>query len=212
MFWKLPFGTSHMLAASIEFSVAAYARATRSTLGEPINIRRIAFEHPARFAVSEYEAAFECAVSFSAPETRLDLDAEQLFRPSPSANPDLLAETVKRYSQPGIWMNKNKPHTAHSYFYLSNELNKSPLKLGRMAAAFGLTERTLRRRLVEEGHPFRELLDHVRKDLCALYLMEATRPLGEVAELLGYSELSAFSRSYRRWYGTAPRDWKAAKS
>jgi AraC-like DNA-binding protein len=73
-----------------------------------------------------------------------------------------------------------------------------------MAKSFGMSERTLRRKLVEEGYPFRELLDLVRQDLCALYFMEDARLLGEIALLLGYSDLSAFTRAHKRWYGKPP--------
>jgi AraC-like DNA-binding protein len=93
---------------------------------------------------------------------------------------------------------------ANSYFYLSNALDKMPPTLDRMAASFGMSERTLRRKLEEEGLAFRDLLDRVRQDVCALYLMEDKRSLGEIALLLGYSDLSAFSRAYKKWHGVAP--------
>jgi len=51
---------------------------------------------------------------------------------------------------------------AVSYFYLASELDKSPPTLDRMAASFGMSARTLRRRLFEEGMSFRDLLDRVR--------------------------------------------------
>jgi AraC-like DNA-binding protein len=57
---------------------------------------------------------------------------------------------------------------AVSYFYLASELDKSPPTLERMAASFGMSERTLRRKLVEEGISFRDLLDRVRQDNCKL--------------------------------------------
>ena len=67
-----------------------------------------------------------------------------------------------------------------------------------------MSERTLRRKLVDEGLAFRELLDRVRQDLCILYVMEDKRSLSEIALLLGYSDLSAFTRAYKRWYDVAP--------
>jgi AraC-like DNA-binding protein len=73
-----------------------------------------------------------------------------------------------------------------------------------MAASFGMSERTLRRKLVAEGMSFRDVLHLVRKDMCKLYLMEDTRSLGEIALLLGYSDLSAFTRAYKNWTGTPP--------
>ena len=49
-----------------------------------------------------------------------------------------------------------------------------------------------------------DLLDLVRKDICNLYFMEGTRSLSEIALLLGYSDLSAFTRAYKNWTGTPP--------
>lgn len=204
LFWSIDFGDVSDLAPFVEFSVATFARLARQILGEPPLLRRVDFQHAARFDPKRYEDAFGCPVHFSMPETKMEMTARQLFRPSPHANSALLAAAVERYSQPANWMADGKRHLAVSYFYLSNEIDKSPPTLDRMAASFGMTERTLRRKLGDEGHPFRELLDHVRRDLCALYFLEDKRSLGEIALLLGYGELSAFTRAYKRWHGIAP--------
>lgn len=191
-------------APAIEFSVATYARLSRQILGEPALLRSVHFQHKARFDIGRYEAAFGCPVQFSMPQTRMEIAARQLFRPSPHANPELFEAASERYRQPAKWMSEGRAHLANSYFYLSNEIDKSPPTLDRMATSFGLSERTLRRKLVEEGKPFRELLELVRRDLCRLYFMEDKRSLGEIALLLGYSDLSAFTRAHKRWYGLAP--------
>jgi AraC-like DNA-binding protein len=191
-------------APFMEFSVATYARLSRQILGEPPLLREVHFQHKPRFASERYEKAFGCPVRFSMPETKMELAARQLFRPSPHANANLLAVATERYRQPAGWMAEGRLHLAHSYFYLSNEIDKSPPTLDRMASSFGMGERSLRRKLVEEGYPFRELLDRVRQDLCGLYIIENKRSLGEIALLLGYSDLSAFTRAHKRWHGTAP--------
>jgi AraC-like DNA-binding protein len=193
-------------APFIEFSVATYARLSRQILGEPPLLRTIHFRHRQRFDIAKYEAAFGCPVAFSMPQTRMEIAARQVFRPSPFANARLFDAASGRYRQPANWMAEGKSHLAYSYFYLSNEIDKSPPTLDRMAISFGMSERTLRRKLVEEGLPFRDLLELVRKDLWALYRMEDTRPLGEIALLLGYSDLSAFTRAHKRWYGKPPSE------
>lgn len=191
-------------APFIELSVATYARLSRQILAEPALLRSVDFRHQPRFAIEKYEAAFGCSVRFSMPETRMEIAARQLFRPSPHANPNVLEAASARYREPAEWMVGGKAHLANSYFYLSNAVDKSPPTLDRMAASFGMTERTLRRKLLEEGVPFRDLLDRVRQDLCGLYFLEDRRSLSEIAFLLGYSELSAFTRAYKRWHGIPP--------
>ncbi len=204
MLWDVHPDFVSSYAAFVEFSVATYARLSRQILGEPPLLRVVEFQHAARFDVARYEKAFGCPVHFSMPQTRMEMAARQLFRPSPHANPQLFDVALKRYEQPASWMARGKSHAAYSYFYLSNELDKSPPTLDRMATSFGMSERTLRRNLVEEGFPFRELLDRVRQDLCTLYFIEDKRTYGEIALLLGYSDLSAFTRAFKRWHGHAP--------
>ena len=204
LLWECHPDFANAYAPLIEFSVATYARLSRQILGEAPILRAVHFQHKARFQISRYEAVFGCPVEFSKPETRMEIAARQVFRPSALANPDLYHAASVRFEQPAQWMAQGKHHLAHSYFYLSSEMDKTPPTLDRMAKSFGMSERTLRRKLVEECTPFRNLLDLVRQDLCKLYLMEDKRPLGEIALLLGYSDLSAFSRAYKRWYGAAP--------
>ena len=191
-------------APFIELSVATYARLSRQILAEPPLLRAVDFQHQPRFSIEKYEMAFGCPVRFSMPQTRMEIAARQLFRASPHANSALLQAASDRFAQPAEWMATGKACLANSYFYLSNTLDKAPPTLDRMAASFGMSERTLRRKLEEEGLGFRDLLDRVRQELCSLYFLEDKRPLGEVALLLGYSDLSAFSRAYKKWYGAAP--------
>ncbi|WP_409645598.1 AraC family transcriptional regulator ligand-binding domain-containing protein [Sphingorhabdus sp.] len=191
-------------ATFVEFSVVTFARLSRQVLNEPPLLRSVQFRHEPQFDIHRYKAVFGCPVDFGMPQTRMEIAGRQVFRPSPFANQKLFDAASRRYERPATWMITGKTHLAYSYFYLTSELDKSPPTLDRMAASFGMSERTLRRKLVEEGMSFRDLLDCVRKDMCQLYFMEDTRSLGEIALLLGYSDLSAFTRAYKNWTGTPP--------
>ncbi len=204
MTWALHGDDPNLVAGLVELSLSGFMRIARDALNEPMKIDRIEFAHRPRCVISVYEKLFDCPVSFNAKKTSAWLTAQQLFRPSNYANPALQHAATARYEQPMEWMAQGKHVSAHTYLYLLIQLDKTPLKLERIAAAFAMTERTLRRKLVEEGNPFRELLDMVRKDMWTLYEMEGRRSLSEIAPLLGYSELSAFTRSHTRWYGAAP--------
>ncbi len=205
--WTLLGEDPLLCAAFIEFSVSSYSRFARDVLGEKMVSRLIEFAHPPRADIALYEKFFECPVRFNAPRTRMEMTIEQLMKPSPNANPALQIAATTRYQRPANWLEEGRPLSAHCYLYLLIELDKTPLKIDRIAAAFGMSERTLRRRLVEESNPFRDLLDRVRRDMLELYQMENTRPLGEIAHLLGYSELSAFTRSHKRWFGFPPSQY-----
>ena len=72
-----------------------------------------------------------------------------------------------------------------------------------------MSDRSLQLQLAEEQCSFRELLEKVRREIATYHLRRGDLPLTQLALLLGYSELSAFSRSFRDWYGLSPRQWVA---
>ncbi len=79
--------------------------------------------------------------------------------------------------------------------------------LPRVAQALAMTTRTLQARLELEQSSFRQILESVRREIATFHLRRGDMPLTQLALVLGYSELSAFSRSFRKWYGLSPRQW-----
>lgn len=75
-----------------------------------------------------------------------------------------------------------------------------------VANHLGVSVRTLTRRLSEEEWRFNELVDAVREELVSRYLADASKPLGDIAPLLGFSSPSTFSRWFRLRYGASARD------
>lgn len=79
-----------------------------------------------------------------------------------------------------------------------------------VAALMNMHTRSLQRQLSLYGTDFRTLLEEVRYQLAQDALRNFEQPLTEVALQLGYSELSAFSRAFKRWSGMSPQKWRAA--
>jgi AraC-like DNA-binding protein len=75
-----------------------------------------------------------------------------------------------------------------------------------IAKSLGLSQRTLARHLTDEGTTFSDLLNGIRRDLSARYLEDSTLSISEIAWLLGYHDIGAFSHAYKRWTGTTPRE------
>lgn len=73
-----------------------------------------------------------------------------------------------------------------------------------MARLLAMSERTLQRRLGEEGTTFLGILDDVREARARALLRDANRSLLDVAEQLGFSDLATFSRAFKRWTGQPP--------
>ena len=81
-----------------------------------------------------------------------------------------------------------------------------------LARLFNLHERTLRRRLSEEGATFRELHSEVRSELAQHLLCDTDLPVSEVAWFLGYSDPTVFARAFRGWSDTSPSDWRTQRA
>jgi AraC-like DNA-binding protein len=78
-----------------------------------------------------------------------------------------------------------------------------------VARKLGMSERTLHRRLREEGQTFADILDTVRRELALRYLADLDLAVYEIAFLLGYSDPSSFHRAFRRWMGDSPQEVRA---
>ena len=98
---------------------------------------------------------------------------------------------------------------------VQRELNRAlpggEATLEAVARRLGLSPASLYRRLRERGAEFTHLRRQLRYELAVGHVRERRLPLTEVALLLGYSELSAFSRAFRRWTGVSPARYRGGQ-
>ena len=87
-------------------------------------------------------------------------------------------------------------------------LPDGPPNQQQIAEALHVSNRTLQRKLKDEGTSFMDLLQDTRLQLARKYLRHPNRSVVETAYLLGFSEPSTFSRAFKRWTGTAPADFR----
>ena len=88
-------------------------------------------------------------------------------------------------------------------FYLdTNPSNKE------ISQRMNLTERTLRRKLVDEGSSFRVLLQKIREETAIYYLDQTQLQISQIALKLGYGETSNFRAAFKGWTGKSPREWR----
>lgn len=88
--------------------------------------------------------------------------------------------------------------------YLMTNAYLGILSLEDVAANFNMATRTLQRKLQDEGLTFQQLSDSIRKSLALNYIESGKHQIKEISNMLGYNELSAFSRAFKRWTGKAP--------
>jgi AraC-like DNA-binding protein len=90
------------------------------------------------------------------------------------------------------------------------ELLKEGCSATHMARQFSIQRRTLNRRLSVQGTAFKQVADGIRFEIACELLVHSRLSFGQVAAVLRYSELSAFSRAFRRWSGQTPTAWRAS--
>ncbi|MEZ5592792.1 MAG: helix-turn-helix transcriptional regulator [Gammaproteobacteria bacterium] len=77
-----------------------------------------------------------------------------------------------------------------------------------VAGHFGMSGRTLQRRLANRGYSYQTLVDESRRQLAERLLQQTDYSLAEVAFMTGFSEQSAFTRAFKRWAGQTPRSFR----
>ena len=93
---------------------------------------------------------------------------------------------------------------------LMSSLHTGDAGMDRIAGKLGMSRQTLFRRLKAEGTTFEAVLDDLRHRLALEYLAARKVSVTETAYLTGFTELSAFSRAFKRWTGASPKGWRAA--
>lgn len=78
-----------------------------------------------------------------------------------------------------------------------------------VAQCLGYSLRSLQRKLKGEQTGFQQQVDRVRSELAISYLQEPQFSLTDIGELLGFSELAVFTRSFKRWFGVTPSQWRS---
>jgi AraC-like DNA-binding protein len=93
---------------------------------------------------------------------------------------------------------------------ISSLLPHGRVILGDVARSLGMSERTLARKLSDEGLNFTEILQQLRRDLAVRYLDDRKLHVSKIAWLLGFREVSAFTHAFKRWTGKTPSEMRAA--
>ncbi len=164
------------------------------------------FRHRSPVHADECEKLFACDVQY---ESRLDhmiLDVALVNMPLPNANKELLDVLCKRLDRQLIELHTPMTTETETYHCVQAMLSDGTPSISRVAKILGYSERTLRRRLSQEETNFRAIVESARKEACEVYIRERKKSIAEIAQAVGYSEQSAFTRAFRSWYGASPTE------
>jgi AraC-like DNA-binding protein len=180
----------------------------RRLAGRPWAPKEMRFRHARPGATEEHERLFACPVRFGAREAAMVVSRDVLALPVVTGDP-AVAAVLARYADEllGRLPLADDPVT-RAKRALSEALGcGGDPSLPAVASRLGTTPRTLQRALEAQGTTHRALLDERRKDR-GVTLAAGDLAFDEVAFLLGFSEISAFYRAFKRWTGTTPASFR----
>ena len=191
-----------------EAMLARLVNLFRHCLGSAWNPEEIHFEHPRPGAWRDHTRAFAAPVYYGRRANALIFRPDALVcampQPDPAAARRLRTQLLgARHGHGQISL------TDQARGHIRSLLPDGLPRIEAVADGMALPRWTLQRRLAESGATFSDLVDRVRRDFARRYVGLQHVGLIEIADILGYSELSAFSRAFARWFGISPRAHRA---
>jgi AraC-like DNA-binding protein len=185
--------------------VVRYLRELTDPSWKPL---RIGFAHAAPRDTREHEAWFGAPLAFDRGENRVELPLAMLESPVVSRDEALFSLLDAQAAREIAARPSKTDLGSRVRAEVRRALEDGQPQVARVARALATSPRTLQRRLGEEGTSFQSVVDGVREELARVYIADRKLALGEVAYLLGFSEISAFTRAFKRWTGTTPSRWR----
>ncbi|MDR3437006.1 AraC family transcriptional regulator [Telmatospirillum sp.] len=187
-----------------ELTMGMYANVFRHCLGQSWEPEEVFFEHPTPEGWRDHEQAFRAPIHFGQRTNALVFRDKDLGRPMPKA--DLTRLVRLREELLRIAGGTGQPSFLNRIQgEIRSRLPEGNPHIEDVAQSLGQARWTLQRRLSDQGLSFSDLVDGVRRDLARLHLRQRHIPVADIGFILGYSEVSAFSRACRRWFGTSPQ-------
>ncbi len=196
-----------------EFLVTLWVRFGRLITGSNWVPRLVCFAHDTPPNVSEHQRVFQTSIQFSSGRTAMHIPNHILDAPNASADPGLIG-VLDDYAERLLEQTPTPPAVTLSErvrLQLLETLTGGIPTAEEISQSLHMSVRTLHRNLQQEGVTFSELLNQLRQEQATSYLANPNISISEVAFLLGFSEISSFYRAFKRWTGTTPAEFRAAK-
>ena len=172
----------------------------------PIEVR---FRHQPPRYVERYRRVMGCNVRFGAERSEIVFPRGMLDTPQPFVD-EALWRLLKRRADE-LLMQERARELLHERVkqVLRHEVDLGSVNPCNIARRLGVSPRSLRRRLGDEGHSLSALADEVRRELALSELANPEVPIKRIADRVGFSEVSAFHRAFKRWTGQTPARYRA---
>ena len=166
---------------------------------------QLSHSRPAK--VAAFQKHFRAPLEFDAPVSGIVFASRWLDHPIAGADPAAFAVIAKAIesdaSQHPMPFVTQVRRALYAMLFTASASSTS------LARLFNMHERTLRRRLEEEGVTVRGLVSEARRELAHHLLRDTDMPVSEISAVLRYSDVTVFARAFRGWSNISPREWRA---
>jgi AraC-like DNA-binding protein len=207
--WKLAYGVISAHPAINDFAVAASLTLGRRYTGIDGAPLEVHLTHAEPTSAAEYERVFRAPVKLGAAENAIVFRRRALDVPLAQANPDLYRAFAAQAERLLESLPQTVGITREVREQVIDRLRRHDVEMAAIARDLHMSVATLRRRLAEEGTTHREVVDEVRHTLALRHIEGGSLAVSEIAFLLGFSNVSAFSKAFRRWTGTSPLEFRS---
>jgi AraC-like DNA-binding protein len=198
----------HFPAQDYDASFSVLMTLCQAIYGEDFAPLRVDFMHAAPDCVEEYLKRFRAPVVFDTKKNTFYIDKQTALKSLASANAEL-ARINEAVVSDYLDQIKQGDLSRRVRNRIIEQMPSGHFSQESIASALHMSQRTLQRKLQDEGTNYKELLNDTRRELAARYMENSDSQVSEVAYLLGFSEVGNFTRAFKRWTGVAPTEYRA---
>ncbi len=198
--------TSAPMRQGMELAIGVLFRMCSALLGSNWRPMSVNFSHDAPPELQLHRRVFGCKVEFGSEFNGIVCQVADLDKPNPLADP-AMARHAQRLVEtlPGA-ARQSTLNDVRKAIYLLLPMGRSTIE--QIAQSLGMNVRTLQRRLEESEVTFSDLINEARRDLVLRYMENPRYSLSRIADLLGYSVPSSFTRWFTCQFGKSPAAWR----
>jgi AraC-like DNA-binding protein len=193
---------------SNEATIASILSISQEVSTVTIHPIAVYFKHAAPESITAHETFFGCPVHFDSDRDALLISNERLQTPNKLGDASISKFFESHLETELSKLEENTALDQQIRRYVTQSLSGGMPMLSEVAHHFGMSGRTLQRRLAELGYSYQDLVDESRRQLAERLLQETDFSLVEIAFMTGFSEQSAFARAFKRWAGQTPRHFR----
>jgi len=195
---------------SAEFIICLWFRLLRLVSGKAWNPRAVCFTHGAPASLVSHRRLFGVPVRFDQDFNGILLAAADLDVEGPAYDAALARHARVFLDSKLAQSDATMPDKVRKLVFAL--LPTGECGAEHVARQLGIDRKTMHRHLAAHGQHFMSVVDAVREDLVTRYVRNSKRPLSDVAILLGFSSLSAFSRWFSSRFGCSVSAWRQQQS